>query len=263
MENYLSYENYLKYADTNKIKLDFIVWYSRLKYLLLISFFGGGAVIIQGIISKNIGLGIIGFLFFIVSIIFAIIYAKIDYSDKDSLSLALLMVANSIELYQKNTGELKNSIKKKMLFYLRYINGYFEEQTGTEFFDKNEYLFEKINSLAKRINFALLNSKINKYDTSEIKKFAWELYTENEKVYRDIDKISNVIIKEVPFKSLSDHIKKFFENKYVKIGFFEILIIVVVIASHLIFPTYVEKDKVFWAIIILTVANFTINFAKK
>ena len=146
MENYLSYKKYLESADTNKMKLDFIIWYSRLKYLILISLFGGLIVFVSGINSKNVGLGVIGFLFFIVAIIFAVAYSKLNYSNKYTLSLTLFMIANNIDLYKKNAGELKDKTKKKILFYLSYINGYFEEQTSTEFFDKNELLFGQFSS---------------------------------------------------------------------------------------------------------------------
>ena len=65
------------------------------------------------------------------------------------------------------------------------------------------------------------------------------------------------------FKSPQDYFKKFVENKYVKFVLVELFIIIVVIAGHLIFPTYVEKNNVFWAIVILTGANLTITFTRK
>ncbi|MBI2650346.1 hypothetical protein HYX04_03455 [Candidatus Woesearchaeota archaeon] len=228
-----------------------------------IFFFGGILAIISAIDLKNYVIGILGTLFLIASTITAIIYTKINYSAKYSLSLALLMLANYIDEYKASAEKLRGITKKKILFYLSYINNYFEKQSGPEFFDKDTLLFEKFSSLAKRINFAVNHNQINKYNTSKIKELAWELYAEKEKIYEDIDSILNMIKKELPFKSPQDYFKKFVENKYVKFFLFEALIISIVLFSHFQFPTYVGNAQVFWAIIFLTASNLTINFIKK
>lgn len=250
MEEKISLDSFLKLSKQNYKKIVLRIFFFKFGYLFAMIWYLGFIFIFQGIVKKNILITIVGIILFIGPIIFFIYYFFNKLDKKSALSYLLIFIADSIE----NEKDIKVN---KLTNYLKYLNIFFEKQEA--FYNRDNRINQRFGNLAQRIYFALNNNLLNKYDHNKIRTLAWNLYNEDFGFYDEFDKIYETVDTELPFKNF---LKKAFEKNLAKFIIVEILIVTIIILFHFILPSYVEKQNVFWAIILLTTANITISFKK-
>lgn len=248
----INFNEFIHKFKENKSKLHNKLRYSFFKELFLIVIYIGISFIYLGFKFKYFLLSFSGVIIFFVGIFIMIQLFINRLSRKITISYLL---ANIGELIQGR----KNEPLVKNIKYLDIIS----KDLRANFFEKNSQFFNNLSRLAKRINYSIQNNTLEKFVGAKITKLGWLVFNEDEKIYYYLNDIIKTEDKELEFKKFSDNLKNFITNKYVKFVFFEIVIILLVITARFLFPDYVDKGNVFWAIIFLTSANLTINFVKK